>query len=107
MHLDVPASPTESKRLLFVTPTADDDSQWLLDVRARLISGVSLCEQVPPNWNGDMEVTRCSSWNPFFIFLLQQQNGDVLVPGSVQQPHALAVEAYPCLRCVLCRLGME
>lgn len=71
MHLDVPASPTESKRLLFVTPTDDDDdSLWLLDVHARLISGVSLCEQVPPNWNGDMEVTSCSSWrtDPFLFF---------------------------------------
>lgn len=68
MHLDVPGSPTESKRLLFVTPTDDDDSQWLLDVRARLISGVSLCEEVPPNWKGDMEVTSCSSRNPFLFF---------------------------------------
>lgn len=75
MHLDVPASPAESKRLLFVTPTDDDDSQWLLDVRARLISGVSLCEQVPPNWNGDMEVTSCSSWqmNPFLFFFSKQR----------------------------------
>lgn len=59
MHSDVPASPSESKRLLFVTAADDDDdSRWLLDVRARLISGESLREQVPPNWNQDMEVTR-------------------------------------------------
>lgn len=33
MHSDVPASRTESKRLLFVPPTDDDDSHRLLDAR--------------------------------------------------------------------------
>lgn len=64
MHSDVPASQTESKRPLFVTDADDGDSQWLLDVHARLISGVSLCEQVPPNWNQDVEVSQSS----FFFF---------------------------------------
>lgn len=67
MHSDVPASQTESKRPLFVTAADDDDSQWLLDVHARLISGVSLCEQVPPNWNQGVEVLQLQR----LIFKLQ------------------------------------
>lgn len=89
MHSDVPASRPESKRRLFVTPTDDGDSVWLLDVRARLLSGRSLCEQAPPNWNRDTEGTQ----------MLPVAPERVPVPGLVHQPPVLA---RPRPRGVLC-----
>lgn len=89
MHSDVPARRTERKRLLFVTPTDDDDSQHLLDVRLAHTWRIWMrkCLQIGI---GTWRAPECSvAW---WIFLF------TACPWMVHRPPACALEACPCLR---------